>query len=252
MKSYSFIIVILITVVFIGGCTERQEMTIDTANVTIQDTNLEEKPLQASDNKTKVKWYNTFPNRASRVKVIGRIEADISSFTDQFDFPKPGGPVVRFYVPGENISFFEYGYGEPKDCENGCVFSNAYGINNNGKIAWIKFNDRDGFDYSNIEMYDYDDSDEYLYTAELFIELQSEDDWIFRAAFLPSVAKDPDTPTDTLLRIAENYLRSGVKSLLENPSVQQNKEILTIIARFAGVIRYEYKVRAKNLLKELE
>ncbi|RLE42979.1 hypothetical protein DRJ48_02135, partial [Candidatus Woesearchaeota archaeon] len=183
----------------------------------------------------------------------------IETFVNSFDFPKMQGVNILIDIPEENIKVFQISYGEPQDCPSGCFFSRATGIKNNNKIAWISINNYDDFDVSNLQMYDFDSSDSYLFTDEFFNKLKSRDSWVYQYAFLPLLAKDPDTPNETLLKIAE-ALSSDIQpllanSLLENPSVQQNKEILTIIANlpvFSGDAYEEVRSKAQDLLNNLE
>ncbi len=188
------------------------------------------------------------------------IESDIESFVNSFNFPKLQGINILLEIPEEDMQVFQISYGEPQDCISGCFYSRATGIKHNNKIAWISVNNYDDFDVSNLQMYDFDSNDNYLFTDEFFNKLKSKDSWVYQYAFLPLLANDPDTPDKTLLKIAEglsSYTQPWLaNSLLENPDVQQNKQILTIIANlpvFSGDA-YEEEVRSKaqNLLSSLE
>jgi len=187
------------------------------------------------------------------------IETDIDSFVDSFNFPKLQGISILLEIPEEDLQVFRISYGERQDCPSGCFNSIATGIKHKNKIAWIPINNYDDFDTSNIQMYDFDLTDDYLFTDEFFNKLKSKDEWIYQNAFLPLLAKDPDTPNKTLLKIAEglsSYIQPSLaNALLENPDAQQNKQILTIIAKlpvFSGDAYKEVRSNAQNLLNNLK
>jgi len=167
-------------------------------------------------------------------KPINKNESfDIETFVNSFNFPKVEGINILLDVPEHNVKVFQINYGEPQDCPSGCFYSEATGIKHNNKIAWISINDYDDFNVSNLQMYDFDLSDSYLFTDEFFNKLESKDVWVYQHAFLLLVAKDPDTPDETLLKIAQglsSYIQSSLASaLLENPKVRSNNQILALI-----------------------
>ncbi len=186
------------------------------------------------------------------------IESNIESFVNGFNFPKQQGINILLEIPEEDLQVFQVSYGEPQDCPSGCFYSKATGIKHNNKIAWISINNYDDFDIKDMQMYDFDSTDNYLFTDIFFNKLKSKDDWVYQYAFLPLLAKDPSTPNETLLKIAKglsSYIQPSLaSSLLENPDVQQNKQILTIIANlpvFSGDAYKEARSNAQNLLNNL-
>ena len=188
------------------------------------------------------------------------IEPDIKSFVDSFNFPKLRGIDILLEIPTENVQIFKISYGELHDCPAGCFNSIAIGIKHKNKIGWISVNNYDNeFDANNIQMYDFDSDDGYLFSEEFFNKLKSKDSWVYHYAFLPLLAKDPDAPNKTLLKIAEDlssYIQPSLaSSLLENPKVQHNKQILRIIADlpvFSGDPYKEVKIKARSLLASFE
>ena len=62
-------------------------------------------------------------------------------------------------------------------------------------------------------VYDFEEADAALYTAEFFARLEAVDAWAYRNAFLPVLARDPDVPRDVLLRVTRglsDYIHSSL------------------------------------------
>jgi len=185
-------------------------------------------------------------------------EVDIDSFLDSYNFPELQGIKNYLEVPEEKLIVFQITYGAPQDCPSGCFFSKATGIQYNNKIGWISVNDYDqAINVDDLEYYDFDSSDTYLYSIEFFDKLESTSDgWIYQNAFLPLMAKDSDTPQNVLVRIAEglsSYIQPSLaNALLENVNVRKNKQILTIIASLSAGAYKNSKSEAEQLLNDLQ
>ncbi|MDO8569460.1 MAG: hypothetical protein Q7R89_01605 [bacterium] len=180
----------------------------------------------------------------------------IDSFIGDADFPKNQGVNVFINIPEQNLKVFKVSYGEPQDCPAGCFNSNATGIEYGSKIGWISINDYDNINVSKLIMYDFDDSDTYLYTDEFSQLLKSKDDWVYQNAFLSELAKDKDAPKNMLLKIANGlslYIQPSLaNNLLENSAVKNDRKILTIIANlpvFSADAYGQVRIKAKALLK---
>ena len=167
-------------------------------------------------------------------------------------FPEPRRINILLDIPEHNVKVFEIRYGELQDIPSGAFFSRATGIRHNDKIGWISVENYAVFDLKNLQRYDLDSDDEYLFTDEFLNELKSKDDWVYQYRLLPLLAKDPDTPRGTLLKIAERkcsslFHPSLANALLENPNVLADKQILVAIADLPVSSGDAYK-EARDLL----
>lgn len=168
------------------------------------------------------------------------IDSDIETFVNSFNFPKLQGINILIDVSKYDTQVFQISYGEPHDCEAGCFYSKATGIKHNNKIGWISINNYDDFDVSKLTMYDFDSDDSYIFTDDFFKKLKSK--WVYQHAFLILLAKDHDTPRDTLLQIIEELslyspgvinVKRPLNALLENPNVRSDKELLIMISELS-------------------
>ncbi len=108
-------------------------------------------------------------------------------------------------------------------------------------------------------MYDFEVSDTYLFTEDFFQLLKSNNDRLYQNAFLPKLAEDKDVQRSVLLKIAHglsSYIQPALAdSLLKNPVVQIDHEILNIIANlpvFSGDAYNQVRTEAKSLLNKAE
>ncbi len=207
-----------------------------------------------------ISGYFKQPSHQKPEDKIEVVDSEIKTFVNAINFPKLQGISVILNVPEENLKVFQVIYGEPHDCPSGCFYSRATGIKHNNKIGWILINNYEkNFDTSKLKLYDFDPNETYLFSDDFFIKLKSKDEWVYRYAFLPLLSKDPDTPEDTLLKIAKglsSYIQPSLaNALLENPKVQTNKQILTIIANlpvYSGDAYKEVRSKAQNMLNNLK
>lgn len=154
------------------------------------------------------------------------------------------------------IQYFSVSYGGVSDCEMGCVTNHATGIKSGDKIGWIYLDNNYNVDTAKLKMYDFDQSDNYLYSDEFFLFMKSKGDGIYYGGFLSLLANDKDTPRDILLKIA-NGLTSYItpkpaNNLVENPTVKNDREILSIIANlpvYQGDAYKQARTKAETLLK---
>jgi hypothetical protein len=178
----------------------------------------------------------------------------IEVFVDSFHLPKVQGIDTILDVPEHDVEVFKVTYGDPMDCPSGCIYSEAIGLQHKNKIGWLKTG---GWSSAYQYMYEFDSGDVYLLSADFLSRLESADIWLYRS-YISWVAKEPYTPDDVLLDLAQSlpsYIHSFLaQSLLENPKVQTNVEILTIIANlpyFQGDPYGEVRAEARRLLDRL-
>ena len=105
-------------------------------------------------------------------------------------------------------------------------------------------------------MYDIDSNDTYLFSQEFFELLKKKDYSIFYSEFLPLLAADKDTQLPALFAIAEilyDHISVHIGNILiNNPVVQDNIEILTLLSNlpvFGGDPYKDIREIAKNLLR---
>ena len=161
------------------------------------------------------------------------VPAVISTFVAGHDLPNPQ-PVRIFdlaVTDGEDIDLFTVSYGPPMDCPSGCFYATAHGLRRGEAVGWLV---PDLPESSLFVAYDFGEADAALYTDELFARLEAVDEWAYRYALLPVLARDPDVPRDVLLRVARGlyaYINFSLgRALLENEAVIADEELLTLLA----------------------
>ncbi|MBS3166942.1 hypothetical protein J4403_01905 [Candidatus Woesearchaeota archaeon] len=196
-------------------------------------------------------------NQVIQLTTLQSNDTTITSFVSEPNFPKLQKINLLLDIPEKDIKVFDVKYGEPKDCESGCFYSRAVGIKNSDKIGWISISDYDNLDLNKLKVYNFDEKDEYLFTKDFFNKLKAKDDWIYQYQFLKLLAEDSDVPNETLLRITEDlpsFIDTALAlSLLKNPKIQENKQILTMIINLPyGAPGSEIKLQAQEYLNKLE
>ncbi|MEK7523592.1 MAG: hypothetical protein AAB588_01035 [Patescibacteria group bacterium] len=184
---------------------------------------------------------------------------------------------IRFKFIGqkEKVKIFQVRFGKPEDCEEGCMYNQALGIEHKGKIGWIDF---DGGQLSHeqitkLGVYDFDSSDEYIMSSVFFkkLEKRGKHSYYTVSPFQNILAKDPDASNEALWWMAspKRYMSTELLgNLLVNETVKKDKALLEHIAnlppwvadtegpithRLAGEqIRYnELLLQARDLLGQL-
>ncbi|MBI2653093.1 hypothetical protein HYX00_06510 [Candidatus Woesearchaeota archaeon] len=186
------------------------------------------------------------------------ITPDVNDFVKSYKFPKLREKTLLLNVPEQDFQVFQIQYGEGRDCEAGCFYHFAIGLKYNNKIGWVLIKDYDDFNKNISPMYNVDSNDKYLFSNDfssgLSINPWGED--VYQRGFLPLLAKDPDTPDETILKISKfMYIEEVGLAMLERPIIYKNKEILTWAANLSYPDHYEYaKVssKAQKLLNELK
>lgn len=125
----------------------------------------------------------------------------IDTFIKDADFPKSQRVNIFIDIPEQNLKVFRINYGAPQDCPSGCFYSEATGIKYGDKIGWFSINDHDNINVSKLIMYDFNASDEYLFTDDFLLALKTKDDWNYQNAFLPKLAEDKDVPAQVKEKI---------------------------------------------------
>jgi len=177
----------------------------------------------------------------------------IEQFVDRQSIPD-AQPFREVYRDSEHdILFFSVAYGPIHDSPAGGFHDELFGLQYQKKVGWLE-------EYSisaEITFYDVDVTDTYLFSEELSQSLNSADEWVYRYAFLPILAKDPDTPVETLSRIADGlstYIQPYLASLLlQNPVVRDNEEIMDALANlpvFRGDAYRDMREQARDLIDD--
>jgi len=170
------------------------------------------------------------------------IPDDIQIFVNNLNLENPQEIKMIVEVSNEDVYIFRVPYGPPNDCPSGCFYANFYGLKNKTKI-------------DNIVLYNLDANDTYLFSDEFLERVKVKDEWIYYSLYLPLLASDEDTPLPVLSKIANvlnNYISTYIAyTLLDNPIVQTDIEILTILSElpvFQGDPYKEIREIAKSLL----
>ena len=252
-KGFANIILTVVVIVILAGAVGYFAFVKKSEQVAQQPTL---SPVSPTPTPTPTpKTVTPTPSKPYSPPVVGTTDG-INTFVKNANFPKSTGVNLFINAPAQNLKVFRVSYGEPQDCPSGCFNSNATGIEYGSKIGWISINDYDHINVSRLVMYDFDSSDTYLYSDEFFQLLKSKDDWVYQNAFLLKLAEDKDVPRAMLLKLANglsSYIQPSLASnLLENPVVENDREILTIIANlpvFSGDAYSQVRTKAKDLLK---
>ncbi len=208
------------------------------------------------------------------VLLSGIISCDGSDPTGPH-YPEPTAPVLAF-VNDQNLPMFRYSerfmvhgvieafgvtYGRPMDCEMGCVYSEGYGLRVGTRLGWISFDDAEGFEPDSESYYDVAASDSVLFDTLLWDQMHGDvrlNHYLW-SGLLPRLARDIDTPSPVLVDISNRlytYISWHVAwQLLENPSVQANEEVLSILAElpvFQGDGYGAARTRAQELLEAID
>lgn len=170
------------------------------------------------------------------------IPNDIQSFVNKLQLNKTQEIKILLAVKNEDVYVFIFSYGDAQDCPSGCFYAQFIGLKNKEKIG----------EYEN---YDIDSTERYLFSEDFSTLLKEKDEQLYYNIHLPLLASDINTPTNVLLSITHilyNYISTHIAyKLLENPVVQQNVEILTLLANlpvFQGDSYENIREIAKNLL----
>ena len=264
MKRIIYLLLIIILVIGLVGTwaysnnqTQRLQSLVQQKDSSIEQLNIDINSLSEQVKKLQQNPIDTIKQGDIPIDTIK--QGDIYFFVNNSKFPKQQEINIFLDITEQKVKLFDVRYGEPRDCPSGCFFSMALGIQNSDKFGWITIEDYDNIDKSNLLIYNFGDGDGYLYSKDFFDKFKSSNSWGYQNAFLPLVAKDSDTPKDTLLRIADglsSYIQPSLaKSLLENTKVISDKEILTIIANlpvFSGDAYKDSRLEAQTLLNQLK
>lgn len=196
-----------------------------------------------------------------------QVAEDIQAFVNAESLPEAQRPKIVFEDAEADVTAFQVQFGPGCDCPSGCFYSRAYGLQLGDRIGWM--NVEQAFclrDSLRVEQnrFDVRTEDSILFRTdfrERFRRAATTDDQNDVQApvyevFLDMLAKDEDTPSETLLRLAEllrEEYRPGLgNSLLENPVVQSSKPILEVLASLPADGGYqEVRDRAQELLEQL-
>ncbi len=170
------------------------------------------------------------------------IPSDIQNFVNKLELEDAQEIEIIIEVKTEDVYVFSVAYGPPMDCPSGCIYSGVWGLKNKAKISIF-------------ELYDIESIDTYLFSQEFFDIVKEKEQHIYYNMLLPLLAKDEDTPRTVLLFITEilyDYISTYIAyNLLDNPVVQADIEILTLLSElpvFQGDSYENIREIAKNLL----
>lgn len=186
------------------------------------------------------------------------ITEPIEEFIKSQNLPDIQPYEIILNIEEENLKIFTLKFGEPQDCESGCIYMTGIGLQYKSKTGWLYLTYYNESDTTKRKFYDIDSTETYLYSDDFWKKLDEANSWAYRHSLLHNLAQDKDTPVDVLYRIAEGlytYINDYLGYLLlNNKKVVINREILTLLANlpvFQGDAYYEVRMKARELLEAL-
>lgn len=196
-----------------------------------------------------------------------KIDEDIKSFIEAESLPEAQRPEIGFEDSEAEVMAFHVDFGPGCDCPSGCIYGTAYGLQFRDRIGWMSVETEFCLEDSvrvNGDYFDLRSRDSTLFSFDFrkrFREAATTDEANDVQApvyevFLNVLAKDKDTPTNTLLdfaRLLQDSYRPGVGyALLENPTVRSSRSVLEVLASLPDNGGYkEVQNRAQDLLDQL-
>lgn len=193
------------------------------------------------------------------------VDEDIIAFVEAEPLPESQDPEIVFSNGELDARAFWVSFGEARDCPSGCFYSKAYGLKYQGRIGWMGFEayGKDDSVRTKVSYFDVQPGDSTLFKKDIrtrFEEAVEEAESSYNDAtydqFLRMLAGDEDTPSGTLLDLAQlledQYRPELGLVLLENPIVRSSEAILEVLAALPENHRYEtVRDRAQELLDQL-
>ena len=179
---------------------------------------------------------------------------NIIQFVNAAKFPKLKDVSSLLDYPENEVAVFQVRFGEPQDCESGCVYSAAWGIKNKEKIGWLSMKNknpiRDAFDASTLSMYDFDAKDKFLLSKQFRLDLLKKNEWAYHNAFLRALFKDPDTK-EVWKEIATELKTMNdpdtASLMVRSGNVQKDREVLKILAELPADVYDDARESARSL-----
>ena len=174
----------------------------------------------------------------------------VTAFVSKYNFHKIQPIETYLNIKEQSIVGFGINFGEPYNDPAGTMYSFAYGLKSGEKIGWLTMVDSTYFDF--------DSTDTYLFSVDFWSKLDQSQVWVYRAAFLPLLIRDKDTPTYALQRIAkglETYIQAQLGYLLlDNAKAKIDLTTLTTLANLppiGGDVYDPIRSKAKELIKKI-
>lgn len=194
-------------------------------------------------------------------------DEEIKTFVKSQSLPDAQRPVLVLRVSDKNFKAFRVSFGPARDCPSGCFFTQAIGIKYNDRIGWMAVHN-DSLYNGKLAFFDVRSGDDYLFSQDVrnrfqkVVEDAEDGSWnpqVYKA-YLKMLARDTDTPSATLLNIAEllytEYHPGVAVTLLKNPLVKKDREILETLAELPSFNRSEFykevREQARVFLDQLE
>ena len=212
-------------------------------------------------------------SRLSRVSVLLILLCTSACFGNIFGPDKPS-PITAF-VNGQGLHdrqpvqiimrnddkgviFFKVDFGSPQDIPSGAFYSSGYGLKCRAKIGWLRVYDYDYIvDLESLDYFNLESTDTALFNENIWAWLKTANEWVYWGPFFQMLASDPDTPASKLYAISmklRNYIYEHLAwLLLDNPVVQGNRDILSVLATLSGPgdCYLTVRERAQELLNAL-
>jgi hypothetical protein len=195
------------------------------------------------------------------------IDEDIRAFVNAAALPEAHPPEKVVEDQEAGVTLFSVDFGPGCDCPSGCFYSTAYGLQFRERIGWAKVRRAFCLDDSvdgNLPLFDIQPDDRALFRSDLRDRLREgatvdEANDVQAPAyevFLNLLAKDADTPAQTLLDLARllssTYRPDLGFALLENPTVRSSERGLRVLTGLPGNGGYrEVRDRARELLAQI-
>lgn len=190
------------------------------------------------------------------------VDEDIRSFVESGNLSEAQTPEISFADSKSEVKAFRVRFGSGCDCPSGCFYSKGYGLKFRDRIGWMEVRE---FSCPNdpvqgeVKFFEVRPGDSILFDSgflDRFREStagENEEYAPIYEAFLQMIARDEDTPTNTLGALVdllyEKRLSDVGEALIENPAVRSNQTLLETLANLPDWVGYRpVKEKAQELL----
>jgi len=131
------------------------------------------------------------------------IPSDIEDFVSGYSFDRQQATELMYTSEDKTVVIFWVKYGEGMDCPSGCIYSHIIGLKLANHIGWFEDNYFPNNQVENFEIFDVSSEDAKLFEEQIWEDVEADWNWVLRDYYLPMLARDTDTPVETLLLMIE-------------------------------------------------
>ena len=186
----------------------------------------------------------------------GRVDA--SKAVQQFVESQGVSDLVGVYRLAQYKEFeaFRIEFGEEMDCPSGCFYWDATGVRVGEKVGWLAVARQDVFKPDSTTFFDVSPADSVMFEESLWTDLEGdlENRSYLWSDMLPAIAIASDVPSSVLMRLAERLydkvLVRVANSLIDNPAVRNDRDILMVLAELPDLGNGAY-TRVRTIARRL-